>query len=121
MKANMLLCLQLLMMLCQSFASAGQANSVPHIGKRLSLVPSFTSGFFSPSYPQFLQDRVGKREDIEGSRGAPTDMANYRPSWHFGKRDDDELAKRDPWTSTWANIVWRPDMKATPGKGISSL
>ena len=97
----------------------GASNSVPHIGKRFSLVPSFTSGFLPQGYPKSLRERIGKREDTEGSRDIT--LAHYRPSWAFGKRADDDLDKRSPWTGAWANIVWRPDMKSVAGKRFDSI
>ena len=46
----------------------------------------------------------------------------YRPSWQFGKREDGAVSveKRSPWTGSWANIVWRPDL-TLPSKGCLTI
>ena len=52
----------------------------------------------------------------ESSGRAMSDArSGYRPSWQFGKREETE-EKRSPWTGSWANVVWRPDL-TRPSQG----
>ena len=56
----------------------------------------------------------------ESSGRAMSDTrSGYRPSWQFGKREETE-EKRSPWTGSWANVVWRPDL-TRPSQGTLQL
>ena len=53
-------------------------NAVPMMGKKDAApreVPSFTSGYLPPAFPQYLRGRPSKREP-----------GSYPSSWHIGKR-----------------------------------
>merc|ERR1711879_74849 len=93
---------------------------VPMMGKRIPvrLMPSFTWGLLVPGpiQPGLIRSRFSKKAadaDRSSGRVLSDSRAGYRPSWQFGKRDEEnteDVEKRNPWTGSWANIVWRPDL-----------
>merc|ERR1711879_55363 len=74
------------------------ANSVPMMGKRIPvrLMPSFTSGLLVPGpiQPGLIRSRFSKKAadaDRSSGRVLSDSRAGYRPSWQFGKRDEENL------------------------------
>jgi len=103
-------------------------NNVPMMGKKAASprhVPSFTSGFLVPAYPQYMRNRQSKR-DVE-----------LPVTWHLGKRStmvkqgsflEDRFFKPNQgpagpgkrslsawtWTSPWASNVSAGKRSAIP-------
>jgi len=81
-------------------------NNVPMMGKKDAYprdVPSFTSGFLVPAYPQYMMNRQSKR-DVE-----------LPVTWHLGKRS--------PWSleqSSWVDSLFKPS-PANPSSGKRSI
>ena len=81
-------------------------NNVPMMGKKDASprdVPSFTSGYLMPAYPQYMMNRQSKRD------------AEVPATWHLGKRA--------PWTlerSSWVDSLFKPS-PSTSGQGKRSL
>ena len=98
------------------FDTAG-LNSVPHLGRKRTLdLPSFTSGFLPPKYPKFLRPRASKREEGESQPPAGSAWAKImasRPASMF----NNVPGKRRPWTSSWANIMVKPEGVYQHGQG----
>ena len=79
-------------------------NAVPMMGKKDAApreVPSFTSGYLPPAFPQYIRGRPNKR------RSSPS-----RTSWHLGKRHPTDLH-----TSSWLGSLFKPStMEMAAGK-----
>merc|ERR1711936_235222 len=77
---------------CLAGVGAGAGRGPPSLCVPASVyMPSFTSGFLPLDLPRHLRGKLNKRGE------------SFVDSWHFGR-------KRAPWTSSWANILWRPQV-----------
>ena len=95
------------------------SNAVPRIGRRAD-VPSFTSGFLPDNLPNFLKSDFARL----GKRGIPRFVipmewkAQLAKMLHGGRRQQQVPAsllpfKRSPWTSSWANLMFKPSSVRT--------
>ena len=79
-------------------------NAVPMMGKKDAApreVPSFTSGYLPPAFPQYIRGRPSKR------MSSPS-----RTSWHLGKRHPTNLH-----SSSWLGSLFKPStMEMAAGK-----
>ena len=83
-------------------------NAVPMMGKKDAApreVPSFTSGYLPPKYPQYMRGRPSKREESD------EELLPY--TWHLGKRQPSKL-----FLSSWLGSILKPSSTAvgTPSK-----
>merc|ERR1719458_2153894 len=81
-------------------------------------LPSFTSGFLPPKYPKYMRVRTNKRgEDGEEKKTSLAatwaSILGSRPASMF----NNVPGKRRPWTSSWANIMVKPEGVYQHGQG----